>query len=66
MKKLICLGALLGGSLLPMVPPAAAQVVVHQPGQTLVFRNRTDARRFYRRHHFMNRRVYYRGRWYFY
>jgi hypothetical protein len=45
MKKLVCLATLLGGSLLPMVPPAVAQVVVHKPGQTLVFRNRRAARR---------------------
>jgi hypothetical protein len=64
MKKLICLGALLGSSLLPIVPPAVAQVVVHKPGQTFIFRNRRDARRFYRRNRFMNRRVFYRGKWY--
>jgi hypothetical protein len=28
------------------------------------FRNHCDARRFYRRHRFINRRVFYRGRWY--
>src|SRR5215468_348748 len=36
MKKIICLASLLGGSLLPMVPPATAQVVVHKPGHTVV------------------------------
>jgi hypothetical protein len=36
MKKRICLAILLGGSLLPMVPTAVAQVVVHKPGHTVV------------------------------
>jgi hypothetical protein len=66
MRKLICLAALLGSSALPMVPQAVAQVVVHQPGQTLIFRNRRDARRFFRRSRFHNRRYFYRGRWYCY
>jgi len=66
MRKLICVGALLGGSLLPMVPSAVAQVVVQKPGQTLIFRNRRDARQFYRRNRFRNRRYFYRGRWYWY
>jgi hypothetical protein len=34
--KRICLALLLGGSLLPMAPPAVAQVVVHKPGHTVV------------------------------
>ena len=66
MRKLICVGALLGGSLLPMVPSAVAQVVVQKPGQTLIFRNRREARRFYHRNRFRNRRYFYRGRWYWY
>src|SRR5215831_13251529 len=49
MKKLICVVALLGGSLLPMVPPATAKVVVHEHGRTLVFPNHRAARRYYRR-----------------
>lgn len=64
MRKLVCLAALVGSSLLPMAPPAAAQVIIAKPGQTLVFRNRRDARRFFRRNRFQNRRYFYRGRWY--
>jgi hypothetical protein len=45
MRKRVCLAALLGGSLLPMVPPAAAQVVVHKPGHTVVYSNRRAYRR---------------------
>ena len=48
MKKLIGLAALLGGSLLPMVPPAADKVVVHEPGRTLVFPNQRAAPRYMR------------------
>src|SRR5215831_13289866 len=40
MKKRIWLALLLGGSLLPVVPPAAAQVVVHKPGQKVVYHGR--------------------------
>jgi len=40
MKKRICLGLLLGGSLLPVAPPAVAQVVVHKPGHTVVYHGR--------------------------
>jgi hypothetical protein len=66
MKKLICLATLLGSSVLPMIPPAQAQVVIQKPGQTLIFPSRRAARRFYRRNRFRNRRYFYRGRWYFY
>jgi hypothetical protein len=41
MKKLICVASLLGGSLLPMVSPAVAQVVVKKPGHTVVYHGRS-------------------------
>jgi hypothetical protein len=41
MKKLICLGTLLGGFLLPMVSPAVSQVVVKKPGHTVVYHGRS-------------------------
>jgi hypothetical protein len=40
MNKRICLALLLGGSLLPMAPPAVAQVVVHKPGHKVVYHGR--------------------------
>jgi uncharacterized protein YcfJ len=49
MRKLICLATLLSSSLLPMVPPATAQVVVHKPGHTVIVPNHRSARRHYRR-----------------
>ena len=45
MRKRICLALLLGGSLLPMVPPAGAQVVVHKPGHTVVHHGYRRSRR---------------------
>ena len=63
MKKFICLAALLSGSLVPMVPPAEAQVVVHKPGQTHVFPNRRAARRYFRRGRWYNHRAWRRGHW---
>ena len=63
MKKLVCLATLLGGSLLPMVPPAAAQVVVHKPGHTMVFQNRRTARRYFRHGRWYSHRARRNGRW---
>jgi hypothetical protein len=37
MKKLICVASLLGGSLLPLISPAVAQVVVKKRGHTFVY-----------------------------
>lgn len=63
MKKLICLAALLGGSFLPMVPPAQAQVVVRKPGQTHIFPNRRSARRYFRRGRWYSHRAWRHGHW---
>lgn len=63
MRKLACIAALLSGSLLPMAPPAVAQVVVHKPGHTMVFRNRRDARRFFHRGRWYSHRAFRRGKW---
>ena len=60
MKKLICIAALLGGSLLPMVPPATAQVIVHRPGRTVVVGRRG---RFMHRGRWYRHRAWRRGRW---
>ena len=49
MKKLICVGALLGGCLLPMIPPAVAQVVVKKPRHTVVYHGRSRRSRRARR-----------------
>ena len=58
MRKLILL-ALLGGSLLPVVPPAEAQRAVFA-------RPRPVRRgRYFYRGRWYNRRVFHRGRWYF-
>jgi hypothetical protein len=45
MKKRLCLALLLGGSLVPMVPPAEAQVVVHKPGHKVVYHGRSRSSR---------------------
>jgi hypothetical protein len=63
MKKLVCIASLLGSSVLPMVPPAAAQVVVHKPGHTMVFQNRRAARRFFRRGRWYSNRAWRKGHW---
>jgi len=63
MRKLISIAVLLGGSLLPMVPPAVAQVVVHKPGRTMVFRNRRAARRYFRRGRWYSHRAWRHGHW---
>ena len=63
MRKLICLAGLLGSSLVSMAPPALAQVVVHKPGKTMVFRNRRQARRFFHRGRWYSHRAFRRGTW---
>jgi hypothetical protein len=66
MKKLIGIAALLGGSLLPMVPSATAQVIVHRPGRTVVVgpRGRSVRRgRFMHRGRWYGHRRWRRGRW---
>jgi len=50
MRKLICLAALLGGLVLPMVE---AQAVVHRPGHNLVHRNRRQSHRAWRHGHWV-------------
>jgi hypothetical protein len=57
MRKLIFVAALVGGSLLPMTPPAQAQSVV-------VVRPRPTRRgRFFYRGRWYNHRRFRRGRW---
>jgi hypothetical protein len=41
MRKLVCVGALMGGFLLPVVTPVVAQTVVKKPGHTTVVHNRS-------------------------
>ena len=59
MRKLIYVGVLLGGMLLPMVPPAQAQrtvVVTPHPVRRGLY--------FYRGHWY-NHRFFHRGRWWY-
>ena len=62
MRKLICVAALLGGSMLPMVPSIVAQVVVHRPGRTVVVRSRPRGR-FRHRGRWYSHRARRRGHW---
>jgi hypothetical protein len=67
MAKFICLGALLGGSLLQMVSPAIASVVVTRP-HVHVGRSSSSHRapgRYYHRGRFYNHRYFYGGRWHY-
>ena len=59
MRKLIYIAALLGGSLLPMAPPAEAQrAVVVRPHRTRVRR-----RRYFHRGRWYSHRRFRRGHW---
>jgi hypothetical protein len=59
MRKLICVAALLGGTLLPMAPPAAAQRVV------AVRRHPARRGRFVHRGRWYSHRRFRRGRWHY-
>jgi hypothetical protein len=76
MRKLLCVATLLGGALLPLVPPAVAAVDVTRPAVDVtrptvdVTRPTTGVvtspgHRYHYRGRYYNHRHYYRGHWYY-
>jgi len=63
MKKLICLAALLSGSLVPMVPPAIAQVA-HKPWHHVMVK--PGPGQFFHRGRWYNHRYLHHGHWHYY
>ena len=62
MRKLLCVAALFGGSLLPLAPTAVgAPVVVTRP--TVVVTG--PHHRYYHNGRYYNHRYYHRGHWYY-
>lgn len=59
MRKLVCVAALLGGSLLPIVTPAVAAVITRSHP---AFHPRG---RYHYRGRYYDHRYFYRGRWYY-
>jgi len=63
MRKLLCVAALLGGSLLPLAPTAVgAPVVVPRPTGVVVT---GPHHRYYHNGRYYNHRYYHRGHWYY-
>jgi hypothetical protein len=62
MRKLLSVAALLGGSLLPLMPAVAAPVVVPMPTGGVVT---GPHHRYYHNGRYYNHRYYHRGHWYY-